>query len=53
MKRKDRRKEEDKRFDNLATTNKKFVVYENSQHESLCKKENEKWLREVNSFLNE
>lgn len=47
------RKEEDKLFANLATTNKKFVVYENSQHESLCKKENKKWLREVISFLDE
>lgn len=47
------RKEEDTLFANLATASKKFVVYENSQHESLCKKENEKWLREVISFLEE
>mgnify|MGYP003399098316 FL=1 len=45
------RKEEDKLFANLAATNKKFVVYENSQHESLCKKENEKWIAEINAFL--
>ena len=45
------RKEEDILFTNLATVNKKFVVYENSQHESLCKKENEKWMAEINAFL--
>lgn len=30
---------------------KKLVVYENCGHESLCKKENSKWVRSVNNFL--
>lgn len=30
---------------------KKLVVYENSGHESLCKKETEKWVKEVAEFL--
>lgn len=33
------------------TTPKKLVVYENSGHESLCKKENAKWQNEVTLFL--
>lgn len=33
------------------TTPKKMVVYETAGHESLCKKENEKWLTEVHTFL--
>ena len=45
------RAEEDILFANLATTNKKFVVYDNCVHESLCKKENEKWMGEVSTFL--
>ena len=45
------RAEEDILFANLATTNKKFVVYDNCVHESLCKKENEKWMAEVSTFL--
>jgi alpha-beta hydrolase superfamily lysophospholipase len=32
-------------------TQKKLVIYNNSGHESLCKKENEKWLAEVSEFL--
>jgi len=36
---------------NNITTKKKLVVYENSGHESLCKKENEKWKNEVTAFL--
>ena len=43
--------EEDVLFANLNTPNKKFIVYGNSAHESLCKKENEKWIAEVSSFL--
>jgi uncharacterized protein len=45
------KKEEETLFANLATTNKKFVIYENSVHESLCAKENTKWISEVSSFL--
>lgn len=45
------KKEEDEIFVNLGSTNKRFVVYENCQHESLCKKENEKWTATVSSFL--
>lgn len=37
-------------FHNLPAT-KKLVVYAASGHESLCKKENSKWLLEVNNFL--
>ncbi|MBP6430293.1 MAG: alpha/beta hydrolase [Ferruginibacter sp.] len=45
------KKEEETIFANLSTSNKKFVVYENSVHESLCTKENTKWVSEVSSFL--
>lgn len=45
------RKEEDNIFSNINTTNKKFVVFESAAHESLCKKENEKWIMEVINFL--
>jgi uncharacterized protein len=37
-------------YNNIPTA-KKLVVYENCGHESLCKKETEKWKREVSSFL--
>jgi uncharacterized protein len=30
---------------------KKLTVYENCGHESLCEKENEKWMKEVSGFL--
>ncbi len=43
--------EEDILFNNIASTNKKFVQYESCGHESLCKKETEKWDREVDAFL--
>ncbi len=43
--------EEDILFKNIACANKKFVVYENSGHESLCKKETDKWIKEVTEFL--
>ncbi len=45
------RSEEDILFSNIPNSNKKFVIYENSGHESLCKKENEKWATEVAAFL--
>ncbi len=38
-------------FKNLATTNKKLVVYEQSAHESLIVKEGAKWMGEVGGFL--
>ncbi len=37
-------------FNNIPSP-KKMVLYENSGHESLCKKEHEKWVLEVSSFL--
>lgn len=33
------------------TSPKKLVVYASAAHESLCKKENEKWMSEVQNFL--
>lgn len=45
------RAEEDAVYSNLGTTNKKLVVYETAAHESLCKKEKEKWEKEVTAFL--
>ncbi len=36
---------------NNISSNKKMVVYENSGHESFCKKETEKWTSEVTAFL--
>lgn len=36
---------------NNISTSKKLVVYDNCSHESLCKKENEKWKYEVRNFL--
>lgn len=45
------RSEEDILFGNIPNNNKKFVIYENSGHESLCKKENDKWTTEVAAFL--
>ena len=40
----------DDTYNNISTA-KKLVVYETAGHESLCKKENEKWMGEVSSFL--
>jgi uncharacterized protein len=45
------KKEEEILFANLPNSNKKFIVYENCVHESLCAKENTKWVNEVSSFL--
>lgn len=44
------KKETNDIFNNISSK-KKLVLYENSGHESLCKKENEKWVREVSDFL--
>ena len=43
--------EEDILFTNIPNANKKFVVYENTGHESICKKETAKWEAEVADFL--
>lgn len=43
--------EEEILFNNLPNSNKKFVIYETAGHESLCKKENEKWKNEIAAFL--
>jgi alpha-beta hydrolase superfamily lysophospholipase len=45
------RSEEEILFKNITNTNKKFVVYENTGHESICKKETAKWEAEVAVFL--
>lgn len=37
-------------YNNISTP-KKLVVYEDCGHESLCKKENEKWVNEITAFL--
>lgn len=44
-------KEETEEVFHNINTQKEIVIYENSGHESLCKKENEKWLTTVTSFL--
>ncbi|MGC4100269.1 alpha/beta hydrolase [Ferruginibacter sp.] len=44
------RNEIDNIYANIHTA-KKLVVYDNAAHESLCKKEAEKWLQEVADFL--
>jgi alpha-beta hydrolase superfamily lysophospholipase len=42
--------ETEKIFSNISS-DKKMVIYENSAHESLCKKETLKWTKEVTAFL--
>jgi len=44
--------ETDAVYKNIAGK-KQLVVYENSGHQSLCEKENEKWMASVSSFLNQ
>jgi uncharacterized protein len=44
------KKEIDAIYANISST-KKLVVYEDCVHESLCKKQNEKWVGEVSGFL--
>jgi hypothetical protein len=46
-----KRAETDAIFNNIPNPNKKLVVYETAKHESLCKKEPEKWKREISAFL--
>lgn len=43
--------EEDTLFENIPNPNKKFVIYETASHESLCKKEPQKWEAETAAFL--
>jgi uncharacterized protein len=38
-------------FQNLGSADKKLVIYEESGHESFCKKENTKWKAEMKAFL--
>jgi uncharacterized protein len=45
------RSEEEILFSNITNPDKKFVVYENTGHESICKKETAKWEAEVAAFL--
>jgi alpha-beta hydrolase superfamily lysophospholipase len=45
-------KEKEDLYKNI-TAPKRLVIYENSAHESLCKKENEKWVATVSAFLNQ
>lgn len=45
------RSEEDILFANIPGNAKRFVVYETAGHESLCKKEPEKWRAAVTAFL--
>ena len=45
--------EEEEIFTNLNTTKKQFVVYETAAHESLCKKEPDRWVKHVSEFLSE
>ncbi|MES2777067.1 MAG: alpha/beta hydrolase [Bacteroidota bacterium] len=47
------KEEEETIFANLGATQKKFVVYENAAHESFCKKEHDKWVGSISSFLAE
>lgn len=42
--------ETEKIYTNISSA-KKLVIYENSSHESLCKKETSKWTNEVTAFL--
>jgi alpha-beta hydrolase superfamily lysophospholipase len=44
-------KETNKILANLASADKTLIKYENSQHESLCAKEHEKWVYSVSAFL--
>lgn len=43
--------EEEILFKNIPNANKKMVVYEDTGHESICKKETAKWEAEVAAFL--
>jgi uncharacterized protein len=45
------RSEQDILFRNTASNDKKFVLYENTGHESICKSEPVKWNAEVSAFL--
>ena len=45
-------KERDDIYNNI-TAPKQMVLYENSAHESLCNKENAKWVATVSAFLNQ
>lgn len=38
-------------FENLPGKQKELVIYEKCSHESLCKKEHEKWVQNISAFL--
>lgn len=38
-------------YNNLASAQKKLVEYDSCGHESLCKKENKKWMQSITQFL--
>ncbi len=44
------RSEIDDMYGNISTS-KKLVIYESAGHESLCKKEHDKWVEEVGAFV--
>jgi uncharacterized protein len=44
--------ETDTIYNNLGTKEKRLIVYANSGHESLCKSEHDKWIRNITGFLN-
>lgn len=45
------RHETDAIFENLGTSRKQLVVFENSAHQSFCMNENAKWQASINRFL--
>jgi uncharacterized protein len=45
------KQEQEAILNNLNTTQKKLVVYNESAHESLCAKENKKWVENITAFL--
>lgn len=47
-----KRSETETIYNHISATHKKMVVYEQSGHESLCKKETAKWMENVTAFLN-
>jgi alpha-beta hydrolase superfamily lysophospholipase len=47
-----KREETDAIYNNIPSFKKSLVIYEHSGHESLCEKENEKWMQTVRQFLN-
>lgn len=44
-------KDTKKIFDNIASSSKQMVIYEQSEHESYCVKEKDKWIATMSAFL--